>query len=168
MAGSGKWSHREPADHNILFGRPSMHPSESQRLRDAWLVEHGEMTRQEESDHVEPIPEPQLRATPVEDDALPGGAGKIVRAARKAGWTIQATRSRGPWLHSTHWTATGVYDLLLVRLRRGDERARAFWRTDAKGAWKFEHAWHWHTTHPSLEQIGSKALTERINHDPEA
>lgn len=130
-------------------------PQESQAMRDAWLAEHGERSTAEEAAHVEPIPDPEVRSTPVEpgDPRLFSAARKFLIKAREAGWEARATYSRGPWLHSTQWTTCGISDLVLVRCDLAPLHAVAFWRDG-----KFEHGWTWREGTPSLEKVNSKEL----------
>lgn len=167
-AGRTGWHHREPVDHNARFGVPVLHPLDSQRLREEWLADNVEFENRDENNEekIEISTTPEVRATVIDigDDRMPGGAATVIRAARKTGWDTVATYSRGPWMHTTHWTPTGIADLVLLRLNRGPYHARAMWRR-TKDVWKFEHAWVWNTQEPSLEKVNSKALSAFINEE---
>lgn len=144
------WHHRELVDHNPVFGVPSVTPYRPTAAET------------EEAERPEPIPEPEMRSTPIDDADLSRGPRLVVSAAREAGWTVEATLSRGPSLHKTQWTSLGVRNSVLVRLSRGDRRAVAAWMTDGKDKFGFDFAWIWTAGEPSLTPVSSATLKKEI------
>lgn len=171
--------HREETDHNVRFGPPGPTPAEAEATRIAYLQATDQWTAPtEEDDDPEPIPDPEIRAMRLDPDVkrlfiaspdglieatFPGGAKTLVNAARKTGWEMAASYCRGPWLHASSWEPTGVVDHVVLRLRRGRERAVATWRRHNDGSMKLESSWYWtDDIAGSLEQINSSDLRERI------
>lgn len=105
------------------------------------MAHHGKIREEEAGPDNTIIPEPEVRATPIDigDPRLPGGAKQVLKLARQHGWKDRTTYSRGPWLHAGNWTVIDISDLVLVRLIRGREMLSAEWRNG-----KFLNpAWSW-------------------------
>lgn len=77
-----------------------------------------------------PHPPPVVGQRPAMPGEIPPAALKFLRAALGAGWAAQAFYALG-WGVSTGGKLTGkLRASVLVRMRRGDERAAALWATD--------------------------------------
>lgn len=163
--GAGFWMHREETDHIPVLGQmvtEEMRAEVDRQLDLPRTKEDGtvyttrefdiarmkkparEAAEEEEEIVTEPIPEPEVRSTLIEidDERMPGGAKQIINLARKNGWTVWATYSRGPRIHASLGTLLEVSDYVVVRMRLdgGDRRAVASWCSKS-GKYEFEWAW---------------------------
>jgi hypothetical protein len=101
-----------------------------------------------------PHPVPEVPARPAEPSEVPSGAAGLRKAAVTAGWTVSVAYARGYALGSRRPVASVV-----VRARRGDERAVACWETDAAGRWKADGAW---LLTPTFAKVGVQDLRAYI------
>lgn len=121
-------------DHAFCWGTPAWPPPPSTHTHDSTT----------DDDYKEPIPDTiEVPSTEVDqtDDRVPRGARTLIKQALKAGWELRKiTYSRGPWMHSLHWTPISTSDLLVVRLVGMVDTERravvACWRDG-----KFDHAY---------------------------
>lgn len=149
------WLHREHVDHAVLFGRPMTvaDKAEVDRQRnlprtnengDTYTVaewEREKMSKKkrdaldvEDDVEAEPIPEPEVRSTPIEnpkDARVPGGCRTVTNLIAKQGWEIASlTYARGPYL-GANGKVLSISDSILLRARSLDTPVRfavASWR----------------------------------------
>lgn len=73
-------------------------------------------------------PSPEYANRPVEPSALPTAGrpspARVAADASRAGWTVAAYASRGPWVTARTWR---MVDALSVRVARGSLRGYGMW-----------------------------------------
>lgn len=83
----------------------------------------------------QPLPEKMIWEAPTapehpaelidpKDKRINTGAKTVINRFIKAGWTVEVSYARGPWIMTRAWH---VCDSILVRARRGEQRAAAQW-----------------------------------------
>lgn len=107
-----RWTHRDDSDHEI-----------------APVVPVGEETDEEP---VEPIPEPEVRATPKTVEDLPPRSGmrQIANLLVNEGWQLSISYARGPYL-SAAGKMLSVSDSIVIRGLDNGRQIVGSWR-DAK------------------------------------
>lgn len=105
-----------------------------------------------------PLPEPDVRARPADKGEIPQGAKNIAKHAERNGWDVAITYAKGPYL-SASAEILRTAESILVRMRRGTERAAAAWVTQSNGKWACDFAYHraeW------TDRISIKELRKRL------
>lgn len=113
------------------------------------------------------IPAPEVRGRPAEKSEVPRGAATVINAARKAGWDVEVSYARGPWLNADG-TPAYIVDSIVVRLLlpATGQRAAATWVRKPTGdaeAYTFSSA-HWVG---ELGLLSSTDLKRRIKDTPQ-
>lgn len=91
----------------------------------------------------EPIPPPQVRSRPATRAEMPPAAATLGKAARKEGFTLKATYSRGPRLDQ-YWKVVEISDCVVVRGWHEDgRRFVAAWITKTGQRGKSEGVVKW-------------------------
>lgn len=103
-----------------MTGR-TVHPHESERMRQEWLAAHSEhATTDEDSNVLESLSsDPEVRARPARDDELGGprsGQRLLLKHAEGLGYDAVTTYARGPYMHATYWRPTRTADSIVVRI----------------------------------------------------
>jgi hypothetical protein len=112
----------------------------------------------------EPLPAPEIRATPVDmkDPRVTQGVRNMINPALKVGWHVKRlTYSRGPRVGSKG-QALSISDSISLILRSGDNQHQvcAVW-VDGKSAFAYTQ-----TTRQSPVKTGSKAAIAFIKENP--
>lgn len=121
-------------------------------------------------------PPPETVATAVADFDLPRSPKRLRAVATDAGWSVDATYSRGPWLYVSGEDFKWCHNVTL-RFARGEQRAGAIWLAKAtQGEYAAgsvvipEAGWEIEAIHirELLEPTGSKALETYLKEEPRA
>ena len=142
-----------------------------------------------------PVPPPQVTAEPLRNpDKIPTGTSRFVSSARKAGWDVQVTYARGPWVRSNgepllidpdaqvHDTddeesveggVPAQCESIAARCRKGDRRAVVIWirkgwtKAGLRGEWE-RSSGHTRPSHAGGGLHDDKTMKRYLKEDADA
>lgn len=106
------------------------------------------------------VPPPEVTSRDRVEGPVPKAAQALARLAVAHGWAVRVTYARGPRVHSTHGTVTRIADSIAVRMRRGEQRAVAFW-TDGKFDGDSDPAVAW-AIGQAPERLGAEPIKDHV------
>lgn len=108
------------------------------------IIQEGKARAREKTERKEEvlvIPEPEVRAHPVDwtEKTWPQGMRTIGNLAVRQGFTVTASHARGPYIGDVPLRVMRICDSILLRFRHDDgRRASALWMTNNHDEWELE------------------------------